>query len=113
MKNSVRENVEWTELVHVGSVDKFFWHCDEYFGSVKEENCLISWISSIPTAGESRVAQLVQGLAYGLDDWASITGNGRDFFSSPPRPDRLRNPPSLLSSGYQKLFPQGYSGRTV
>jgi len=32
---------------------------------------------------------------------------GRDFLSSPPRPDRLWAPPSLLSNGYQELFPWG------
>jgi len=29
------------------------------------------------------------------------------FYSSPPRPDRLWAPPSLLSSGYQGMFSRG------
>jgi len=36
-----------------------------------------------------------------------------EIFSSTPRPDRLWDPPTLLSSGYQWLFPWGYSGRGV
>jgi hypothetical protein len=35
------------------------------------------------------------------------------FFSSPPRPDRLWGPLSILSNGYQRLFPWGKSGRGV
>jgi hypothetical protein len=31
----------------------------------------------------------------------SIPGRGWEFFSSPPRPDRFWNPPSLQSNGYQ------------
>jgi hypothetical protein len=34
----------------------------------------------------------------------SIPGGGWEFFSSPPRPERLWGPASLLSNGYQGLF---------
>jgi hypothetical protein len=40
---------------------------------------------------------------YSADDRGSSPGRGREFFSSPPRPDRLWSPPSLLSSGYQGI----------
>jgi hypothetical protein len=40
-------------------------------------------------------------------------GEGWEFFSSAPRPERLWDPPSLLSNGYQGLFPCGQSGRDV
>jgi len=35
------------------------------------------------------------------------------FFSFPERPDWLRDPPSLLFSGYRDFFPRGSSGRGV
>jgi hypothetical protein len=38
---------------------------------------------------------------------------GWEFFSSPPRPERLWSLPSLLSSGYHGLFPWVKSGRGV
>jgi hypothetical protein len=33
--------------------------------------------------------------------WGWSTGRGWEFFSSPPRPDRLWGPSSFLSNGYQ------------
>jgi hypothetical protein len=45
--------------------------------------------------------------------YGSIPGGGWEFFSSPLRPERLWVPPSLLSSGYQGLFPFVQSGRGV
>jgi hypothetical protein len=35
----------------------------------------------------------------------SFPGGGWEFFSSPPRPERLWVPPNLLSTGYQEFFP--------
>jgi len=35
----------------------------------------------------------------------SSPGKGWEFYSSPRRPDSLWGPPSLLSSGYQRLLP--------
>jgi hypothetical protein len=38
---------------------------------------------------------------------------GKDFFSSPPLPDRLWGPPSLLSYGYRELLRRGQSDRCL
>jgi hypothetical protein len=46
-----------------------------------------------------------------LDNWALIHERGRDFFSLPLCPDQLCCPPSLLSDGYQELFPYGLRGQ--
>jgi hypothetical protein len=52
-------------------------------------------------------------MGYWLDVGGSNRGRGWEFFSSPPRSDRLWGLPSLLSSGYQDVFPCGWSGRGV
>jgi hypothetical protein len=43
-------------------------------------------------------------MVYGLEARESILNKGK-VFSSPQRPDRLWDPPSLLSNGYLGLFP--------
>jgi len=47
---------------------------------------------------------VVSYLKYGS---GSIPGGGWEFFSSPPRPEQLWDPVSLLSNGYQGFFPWG------
>jgi hypothetical protein len=60
---------------------------------------------------KSRDSPVGIGLGYGLDDRGSRfrfpAGGGWEFFSPPPRPERLWGPPNLLSNGYQELFPWG------
>jgi hypothetical protein len=56
---------------------------------------------------------VVQRSATGWMIGGSIPGRGREFFSSPPPPERLWIPSSLLSNGYRGLFPCGQSGRGV
>jgi len=52
------------------------------------------------------MSQLVYPIDYGLDYRRSILDRSREFFPSPPRPDRFWGPPSLLSNGYRLLYPR-------
>jgi hypothetical protein len=54
-----------------------------------------------PVLKRSRDSSVGIALGYMLDDRGSIPGRDREFFSSPPRPDRLWGPPGLLSNGYE------------
>jgi hypothetical protein len=50
---------------------------------------------------------VVQRWATGWMIGDSSPDKGWEIFSSPPCPDRLWDPPSLLSNGYQELFSGG------
>jgi hypothetical protein len=53
----------------------------------------------------TKIAQFVTGC--GLDDHSFILGRGREYFPSPPCPERLWGPPTLLLDGYwEGLYPQ-------
>jgi hypothetical protein len=64
-------------------------------------------ISRVPRIHMSRDSSVSIATGYGLDDRGSIPGGGWQFFSSTLCPDRLLGPPSLLSKGYQGVFPWG------
>jgi hypothetical protein len=62
------------------------------------------------TASEISLTKFVKVSSYlGLDDRGVgvRVPVGARFFFSPRRPDRCWGPPSLLSNGYQGLFPRG------
>jgi hypothetical protein len=59
---------------------------------------------------KSRDSSVGIALGYGLDDRGSrvrFPVGAAEFFSSPPRPELLWGPPSLLSNEYQGLLPWG------
>jgi hypothetical protein len=63
---------------------------------------LVVYITFVLCSGSS--VSLVTELRTGQMGPDSL-GKGREFFSSPPRPDRLGDPPSLLSNEYRELSP--------
>jgi hypothetical protein len=80
------------------------------------ENVAVLWDS--PPHSSSYISRdSVVGIAtgYGLDDGgvgARVPVEAR-IFSSPRRPDRLRGPSSVISTGYGGSFPRGLSGSGV
>jgi hypothetical protein len=69
--------------------------------------------SVINWSKKSQDSPMVYRWATGWTTGASSVGRGWEFFSSPPRPDRLWGSPNLLSNGYQRLSTWRQSGRGV
>jgi hypothetical protein len=71
-----------------------------------DEKIILEWISRKEPGYLSGI-----GLGYVLDDWGFKSQQGLEVFSSPPCPDQLCGPPSLLPKGYQGLYPVGKVAR--
>jgi hypothetical protein len=85
-----------TRLRHMRSIQKFFISVggEGWKGFLGGEITISQRYISGPRAGRSGF-------------WGSIPRGGWEFFSSQLRPERFRSPLSLLSNGYQGLFPWG------
>jgi hypothetical protein len=77
-----------------------------YWGESRE---LSAMMASVLTWDSNRIPEklgssVVQSWATRCIIGVSSPGSGWEFFSSPPRPDRLWGPPIFLFNGYQGLF---------
>jgi hypothetical protein len=82
-----------------------------WLGSVDEKSTVFPFPQSflfdiLPALSGSRMSSVGIETGYGLDGLGLIPGSARIFFS-PQHPDRLWDPPNLLSNGYPELFPLG------
>jgi hypothetical protein len=93
----------WTKKIHEVSFTRVMLTFD--FVTVLNTLVFCFWIQLL--CPKSRDSSVGVALGYGLDDRGSIPGGCWEFFSKPPRPERLGGPPSLLSNGYRVLFPWG------
>jgi hypothetical protein len=89
------------------------WETKQEIGITGNLPIALICIDILTTKSRDRAVSIATG--YGLDDqWVGVrVPMGARIFSSPYRPDRLWNPPSLLSNGYWGLFLQELSGRGV
>jgi len=68
---------------------------------------MLEWLKKEAVLANVQVSSTCQKV---LQRWStgwmiggSSPGRGWEFYASPPRPDRLWGPPSLLSNGYKGL----------
>jgi hypothetical protein len=85
-------------LIHEERANLIFTYCTEIqkYGEITQHYC--EDINTECDRGDLR-------LSYELDGRDSILDRAREFLSSPERPDRLWDAPSLLSNECQRLFP--------
>jgi hypothetical protein len=96
------EIVDWIHVIQDG--DQCLALCD--YGNVQSGSIkggeFLDYLSDW-----SRDSLVGMALSYGLDDRGSRVRMPAGAGNSPPRPERLWGPPSLLPNGYQMLFPWG------
>jgi hypothetical protein len=74
-------------------------------GGLRWKVILVSFLYVYNKRAFPRDSSVVHCGATGWMIVGSRPGRGWEFFSSSPCPDLLWSPPSLLSNGYQELFP--------
>jgi len=90
----------------------FFTHLDMYFYLCNIKKlwqmrmwwCCLNLLCIVFILHAAGIAHSVQWLGYGLVNWGLNPRRGKIFICSPKWPEQVQNAPSILCSGYWRLF---------